>query len=53
MKDLSINEMITIEGGSFWNDVAYGAGYIAGKLNAAFVSISNRPHGDIRSWIHK
>lgn len=34
VNELTLTELLAIEGGSgFWEDVAYGIGYVAGKLN--------------------
>ena len=32
LEELTECEMLVIDGGSFWNDLAYGVGYIGGKL---------------------
>ena len=32
LKTLSQTDLMIIEGGTFWNDVSYGLGYISGKI---------------------
>lgn len=34
-EELTVNEMLLIEGGSIWKDISYGIGYIAGCMVAA------------------
>ena len=33
MENLSNDELLTINGGSFWEDVAYAAGYVLSSAN--------------------
>ncbi|CAM3448496.1 hypothetical protein [Flavobacterium chungbukense] len=39
VNELNLEELVTIDGGKFWEDVAYGIGYVGGRLYAAYRDI--------------
>lgn len=52
-EELTDCEILAIDGGSFWNDVAYGVGYASGRVCWAFRSMMALPYDRPTLWIHK
>ncbi len=39
LSELTLNEMVSIDAGGFWGDVAYGIGYVAGSFYRSLKNI--------------
>lgn len=51
--ELSALETVEILGGSFWEDVSYVVGYVAGQTVHAYNTLMSQPSSRPTSWIHK